>query len=774
MLGPRWLLARRLRPALATLTTFDRRATFFSFPSSSHSLTKSHKETRVVPFTCSEMFDVVADVDRYREFLPFCVESRVLQRPNDNVMEAALRVGFNIFTESYTSRVLMIRPNKIVTKAIDSPTFKRIESEWIFKPCSKPGSCEIDFKVTFEVSSILHANAIQLFFDDVALSQLNAFIGRARKLYESTPRPVSKAPKQPVPVTQGEEYEDLKDISESAALAGAVFSSFETSATPKEWLSMDEFVVGVYLMTKGTFEQKALSLFEIVNSTGDGKITREELTCAMQRRICAVKKLFPKLLHDQVQIQMANEQVEALSSSQDAAVARGVQAIEGLMEEVEKEIPLAVNQIFREADLDQDDYIREQEWLFAWQAHPEFVELLTIDGMKKMAQWASVVNTIDDDTDDDDQKQANWPILFAGTYTRDEGWINGTGKGIYTYKLDTTDGTLTPFGVTPLGINPMYVLGTTKTFSQGERVIYAVNAVTEDSTTYPGTQTGYVSALTLNSDGTLELLNTLETHGGSPTHLSLSPKEDFVVVSNYGGTLSMFPLNDDGSLAKDTFNKEYLNGSKVVMDQQAAGHIHSTTWLPNSNHVVAANLGSDELLQFNLNSAKQTLESLNTVKRPAGSGPRHMALNPKKNIAYVVDEISNTVGVYKIDSKTALLSTKSVQDITTLPADFTNGSSADIHITSNGHFLYTSNRGHDSIAMFKINQKDGTLTSLGWESTRGEIPRGFTIYGEWLIVANQNSNNIYVFKINAKTGKLSYTGNTYEIGTAVCLWVSEF
>ncbi|KAF4314965.1 hypothetical protein BBO99_00007820 [Phytophthora kernoviae] len=303
-------------------------------------------------------------------------------------MEAALRVGFNIFTEFYTSRVLMIRPNKIVTKAIDSPTFKRIES--------MPGSCEIDFKVTFEVSLILNANAIQLFFDDVTLSQLNAFIGRARKLYESTPRPVSKAPEQPVLVTQGgissktyndlaevfqdfadrngklyyggftaacmalsEEYEDLKGISESAALAGAVFSSFETSATPKEWLSIDEFVVGVYLMTKGTFEQKALSLFEIVNSTGGDKITREELTCAMQRRICAVKKLFPKLLHDQVQIQMANEQVEVLSSSQDAAVARGVQAIEGLMEEVERDIPLAVNQIFREADLDQDNYSRE-------------------------------------------------------------------------------------------------------------------------------------------------------------------------------------------------------------------------------------------------------------------------------------------------------------------------------------------------------------------------------------------------------------------------------
>ncbi|KAF4040223.1 Polyketide cyclase / dehydrase and lipid transport [Phytophthora infestans] len=463
------------------------RASFFLFPSPSRSLVKSHTETRVVPFSCTEMFDVVADVDRYNEFLPFCVESRVLRRPNDNVMEAALRVGFKLFTESYTSRVLMIRPNKIATKAIDSPTFKRIESEWVFKPCATPGSCEVDFKVTFEVSSFLHANAIQLFFDDVALTQLNAFIGRARKKYGTAPRPVPQAAEKAEPprmtkestantiagestdndvaevtaamdeddeaakrvakanasrrikggisaqtysdladvftdyadkdgklyyggftaacMALSDEYEDMKEVSESAALAGAVFSSFETHATPKDWLSLDEFVVGVYLMTKGTFEQKAHSLFEIVNKTGDGKITREELTEAMQQRIRAVKKLFPKLLRDQIQIQMANEQVKELSSVQDAAMASSVQAIEELMEEVEKEIPLAVNQIFREADLDQDDYIREQEWMFAWQARPEFVELLTIDGMNKMAQWASVVQevTTDDDNDDDDK-----------------------------------------------------------------------------------------------------------------------------------------------------------------------------------------------------------------------------------------------------------------------------------------------------------------------------------------------------------------------------------
>ncbi|KAJ8578376.1 hypothetical protein ON010_g822 [Phytophthora cinnamomi] len=367
------------------------------------------------------------------------------------------------------------------------------------------------------------------------------------------------------------------------------------------------------------------------------------------------------------------------------------------------------------------------------------------------------------------------PILFAATHTRDEGWMVGTGKGVYTYKFDTSDGSLNPFGITPVGVNPVFVQGSTKKFSGGKPVLYAVNAVTDESKTHPGTQTGYVSALTLRSNGTLALLNTFESHGGNPTHISLNPSEDFLVVSNYDGSLSMFSLNADGSLCNETFHQEFPTGSKVVMDQQATGHIHSTTWLPNSNHVVAANLGSDELLQYKLDEKKQTLKSLKTVNRPPGSGPRHMALHPDGKIVYVVDEISNTVGVYKINTKAALLESTAVQNITTLPADFKNTSTAaDVHLSSNGKFLYASNRGHNSIAMFAVDETDGTLKSLGWESTRGNIPRGFTIYGDWLIVANQNSNDMYVFKVDSKTGLLKYTGNSYEVGTAVCLYVSEY
>lgn len=373
-----------------------------------------------------------------------------------------------------------------------------MRSEWVFHDTDDPDACVIDFKVTFEVASFLHANAIQLFFDDVAVAQLSAFIERARRVYGTRPRVVPQkqviaevAAATSQPESQGEstfpiptsiagstrsvrwstppagasdvsdecaahlngmdglnaaqraaesvktsmsvqhfqdleglfarnavdngkmylsgferacrtlscEYQDFRAVTENSALAGAIFSSLGTSEQPKEWLDLDEFVVGVYLMTKGTIEEKAQSLFHAIDTLCDGKISREELTTAMQRRIRTVKKIFPMLLKDQVQLQMQHENVTALGVDSDAAMSSAVAAMETLMEEIEKEIPLAVNQIFQEADLNQDDFITQDEWLYAWQTHPEFVELMTIDGMKKFAQWASVVRSADDGDD---------------------------------------------------------------------------------------------------------------------------------------------------------------------------------------------------------------------------------------------------------------------------------------------------------------------------------------------------------------------------------------
>ncbi|POM60393.1 hypothetical protein PHPALM_30765, partial [Phytophthora palmivora] len=355
------------------------------------------------------------------------------------------------------------------------------------------------------------------------------------------------------------------------------------------------------------------------------------------------------------------------------------------------------------------------------------------------------------------------PILFAATWTTDPT------KGVYTYKFDTTDGSLKQWAITPLsfatgGINPTYLQESTNKLHEGKRLIYALNRATN---------VGYVSALTLNANGTLDLINTQQMRGGSPAHATLSPNEDFVAVSNYAGSLSLFPLNKNGTVAPETYYKAFPNGSRVVMDQQATGHIHSTRWLPNSNHVVAVDLGGDSLLQYELDAKAQTLNSLETVSSPPGSGPRHSVLSANGDYLYVANEISNTVSVYKIKQQEALLINPAIQKITTLPPNFTNSSTvADIHLSKNGKFVYVSNRGHDSIAIYAINEADGTLRSLGWESTRGQTPRGFTVYDDWLIVANQKSNDMYIFKVDEHTGLLTYTGNSYPIDAAVCLKVS--
>ncbi|ETL81555.1 hypothetical protein L917_18138 [Phytophthora nicotianae] len=363
------------------------------------------------------------------------------------------------------------------------------------------------------------------------------------------------------------------------------------------------------------------------------------------------------------------------------------------------------------------------------------------------------------------EQRESQPILFAAT------WTNETSKGIYTYKLNTTDGSLTQWAITPLsfapgGFNPTYLLEATNKKYDGKPVIYALNRATG---------IGYVSAMTLNADGKLDLLNSQQMLGGSPAHITLSPNEDFVAVANYAGSLSLFPLYENGTVAPETYYEAFPNGSRVVMDQQATGHIHSTRWLPNSNHVVAFDLGGDTLLQYELDTTAQTLKKLEPVYRPPGSGPRHSVLSTNGDYLYVTDEISNTVGVYKINPQTSLLESPAIQNITTLPANFTTTSTvADIHLSNNGKFVYVSNRGHNSISIYAINEVDGTLTSLGWESTRGRTPRGFTIYEDWLIVANQMSNDTYVFKADEQTGLLTYTGNSYEIEGAVCLYVSKY
>lgn len=368
-------------------------------------------------------------------------------------------------------------------------------------------------------------------------------------------------------------------------------------------------------------------------------------------------------------------------------------------------------------------------------------------------------------------------LMYVGAYTRDEGWVNGTAKGINTFALNTRTGALTHVSETDVGINPTFIRGTSlkhKTAYE-KQFLYAVNEVSEKSLEFPGTTTGYVVAIEVTDKGQLKVLNRVETHGNGPTHVSVSPNEDFVAAAMYGGGgVIMYPINKaNGSLDPASDSHFYTAGSKVK-DPQEAAHLHSTTWVPGTQLVFAADLGNDQIVQYKLDAATKKLDNttLPIVKRPRGSGPRHMTIHPSGKIAYVVDELSNTIGVFPLNAKDKSLPHEAVQNITTLPVGF-NGtsSSADIHVSADGKFIYSSNRGHNSIAIFKVtSQKTGVLEALGFESTRGELPRSFLLIKDLLVVANQNTNNIEVFR-RKSDGSLSHTGQSAKSNTPVSVFI---
>lgn len=314
------------------------------------------------------------------------------------------------------------------------------------------------------------------------------------------------------------------------------------------------------------------------------------------------------------------------------------------------------------------------------------------------------------------------------------------------------------------GVNPSFVSGTTKAQDQ---FLYAVNEVSEESAS-SGT-TGYVVAMSVGSRRSILRLNRRETQGAAPAHVSVSPDRDFVLVSNYdGGSIALFHVQADGSLA---------SWADVHTFNQSVSHLHSTLWLPGSDFVIAADLGTDSLLVFTLEKEAKVLVPVATVATTNGSGPRHMVVDPQQKFLYVINELSSTIAVYALDTtQSKPLASKLVQEISTLPAGFnkikTPAKAADIRITSNGKFLLASTRGADIIAVYQISAEKGTLSLVAFESTRGMTPRSLLIYRSFVLVANQDSSSIVVFALDDTTGNITYTGTTVVCPTPVSLLIA--
>ncbi len=348
------------------------------------------------------------------------------------------------------------------------------------------------------------------------------------------------------------------------------------------------------------------------------------------------------------------------------------------------------------------------------------------------------------------------PVYF-GTYT------GAKSKGIYVSRLDPATGRLSAPELAAETTNPSFLA-----IHPGERFIYAVGEVDDGQ----GKGNGVVSAFAIEAKtGKLTLLNQQSSGGGGPCHLAVDAKGKCVLTANYGaGSLAVLPIRADGSLGAPTTTIQHT-GSSVNPQRQAGPHAHFICPSPDNRFALACDLGLDRVIAYHLDAKVPKLTSANAgfATVAPGAGPRHLTFSPDGQFVYVINEMISSITAFRYSARTAAMT--EVQTISTLPKDSSTTSyCAEIAMHPTGKFLYGSNRGHDSIAVFAVDQKSGKLTSLEHPSTQGRTPRHFAIdpTGRWLLAENQASDSVVVFSIDVVTGKLKPTGQTLPVGSPVC------
>src|SRR5882762_7606237 len=349
-------------------------------------------------------------------------------------------------------------------------------------------------------------------------------------------------------------------------------------------------------------------------------------------------------------------------------------------------------------------------------------------------------------------------LVYVGTYT------TGKSEGIYLFRLNLSSGELKHVATTSHVVNPSFLA-----LAPSRQYLYAVNEVGE----FAGKKSGAVSAFAVDQRmGELQLLNQQPSLGSDPCYVDVDAGGRFVLIANYtGGNVTVFPVQRDGSLGEATDMKQ-AQGSSVNPERQQGPHAHCIVLDQANRFAYSCDLGTDKIMifRFDARNGKLLPGEPPWVQVKPGAGPRHLAFGPGGRYLFVLNELHSTVTAFARDREKGSL--QELQTLTTLPKDFTGtNSSADIHVSSDGRFLYCSNRGHDSIAIFMIDPRNGALTSVGHESTRGTTPRNFAIdpAGRFLLVANQKSDNIVVFRLDQKTGRLSSTGQVVQAPSPVCL-----
>jgi 6-phosphogluconolactonase (cycloisomerase 2 family) len=346
-------------------------------------------------------------------------------------------------------------------------------------------------------------------------------------------------------------------------------------------------------------------------------------------------------------------------------------------------------------------------------------------------------------------------FAYVGSYTSEV--RNARGDGISAYRIDPATRRWARVQALAREVNPGYLAIDPK-----RPVLYSVHS-----------QANHVSAFSIDgTTGELTLINRQPCGGDNPVHLALDATGRFLVVANYGsGSVAVLPVTANGALGGRTDLVAFKGELGPHRTEQSVPHPHHCPFDPTGRTVVVPDKGLDRLFVFRLDATKGVLVPADppSVKTRSGAGPRHIAFNPRLPYAYVINELDSTVAAYRFKESGAL---EPLQTLPSIPATFTgDNTGAAVDVAPSGRFVYVSNRGHDSIGIFRADEATGLLTAITWEATKGATPRfiGLDPTGTRLYAANQRGDTIVEFDVNGTNGLLSATGRIVVAGTPVCV-----
>ncbi|MBK95187.1 MAG: 6-phosphogluconolactonase [Planctomycetaceae bacterium] len=366
-----------------------------------------------------------------------------------------------------------------------------------------------------------------------------------------------------------------------------------------------------------------------------------------------------------------------------------------------------------------------------------------------------IFSTVGNAHEGHDHHEPDTFLVYIGTYTGPES------EGIYTFEFDRKSGKLTPINQPAKTSNPSFVA----VHPSGD-FLYAVNEDAE----FNGEKGGGITSFSIDPEtGALTEINSQCTHGEHPCHLTIDQTGRTVGVANYtGGSIAAYRIGRDGALSPASTFVQHQG--KSVHPRQEAPHGHSIDVDPANRFMAVSDLGIDQVLIYKMNARKGQLTAHSTVKSEPGAGPRHFSFHPTGKFGFGINELNMTANAYRYDARAGRL--ELLQTVSTLPPgekQQEGQSTAEMYVHPNGKFLYGSNRGHNTIVVYGIDQKTGKLSYVENESTGGSTPRSFGVVptGDYLLALNQASNTIVVFKIDPGTGALEPTGEEVLCPTPV-------